>query len=42
MANATTTLEKVDGVRDLYVVFKNPQAGDKNLFYFGGLKLDNK
>jgi cytochrome c len=42
MANGTTVLEKVDGIRDLYVVFKNPQAGDKNLFYFGGVKLDNK
>jgi cytochrome c len=41
-ASATTRLESVDGMHDLYVVFKNNQAGDKNLFYFGAVKLENK
>jgi cytochrome c len=35
-------LDPVDGVHDLYFVFTNAQAGDKNLFYFGGAKLENK
>lgn len=41
-ASATTRLETVGGVHDLYFVFKNNQAGDKNLFYFGAVKLENK
>lgn len=41
MASGSTALPKTDGLRDLYLVFKNPQAGDKNLFYFGGIKLEN-
>jgi cytochrome c len=33
---------QLDGLHSIYVVFKNPDAGDKNLFYFGGLRLSNK
>jgi cytochrome c len=40
--SATTRLEPVSGIHDLYVVFKNDQAGDKNLFFFSGAKLENK
>lgn len=29
------------GYHDLYVVFKNPDAGDKSLLYFGGIQLFN-
>lgn len=41
-ASVPTKLEAVEGVHDLYLVFKNEQAGDKNLFFFGSTKLDNK
>jgi cytochrome c len=36
-----TSLEAVTGYHDLYVVFKNQQAGDKALLYFGGIQLKN-
>jgi cytochrome c len=32
----------VSGVHDVYLVFKNPSAGEKVLFYFGGLQLSDK
>lgn len=35
-------VEATEGVHDLYFVFKNAQAGDKNLFYFGGAQVENK
>jgi cytochrome c len=41
-SSAKTKLAPADGMHDLYVVFKNEQAGDKNLFYFGSAKLLNK
>ena len=41
-ASVPTKLEAVEGVHDLYLVFKNEQAGDKNLFFLGSTKLDNK
>jgi cytochrome c len=37
-----TGLEGESGFHDLYVVFKNPQAGEKSMFYFGGIRLQNK
>jgi cytochrome c len=36
------SFKSLEGVHTLYVVFKNPEAGDKNLFYFGSIKLANK
>lgn len=32
----------LDGKQDLYLVFKNPSAGDKKLFIFSQLNLSNK
>jgi cytochrome c len=37
-----TKLEGVEGLHDLYFVFKNEKAGDQNLFFFGGALLQNK
>jgi cytochrome c len=34
--------EPQSGVHDVYFVFKNPGAGDKDLFYFQGVQLRNK
>ena len=34
--------ENVGGIHAIYVIFKNPSATDKNLFFFGGLKLKNR
>ncbi len=42
MVAATTRLKPTEGLHDLYLVFKNPDAGDKNLFYFGETRLLNK
>lgn len=42
MAVASTKLETTEGIHDLYLVFKNEQAGRKNLFFFGSAKLENK
>jgi cytochrome c len=42
MNDSKTALKAVNGIHDLYFVFKNDKAGDKNLFYFGGAKLSNK
>jgi cytochrome c len=37
-----TKLAPAEGLHDLYFVFKNDKAGDKNLFYFGNAKLENR
>ncbi|HEX6891900.1 MAG TPA: carbohydrate-binding protein, partial [Chryseolinea sp.] len=42
LSTLVTGLDGESGVHDLYVVFKNPQAGDKSMFYFGGIRLQNK
>jgi cytochrome c len=42
MSAVNTKLETTEGMHDLYFVFVNSQAGDKNLFFFGGAKLENK
>jgi cytochrome c len=42
LSKSVTVLEGESGVHDLYVVFKNPNAGDKSMFYFGGIQLHNK
>ena len=36
------SVERTTGKHDLYVIFKNPSAGDKRLFIFGQLGLSNK
>jgi cytochrome c len=41
MAKTPVKLAPVSGTHDLYIVFKNPK-GDKPMFYFGGVALDNK
>lgn len=41
-ATAVKLNGKLEGVQTLYVVFKNAEAGDADLFYFVGLKLENK
>ena len=33
---------ETSGVHDVYIIFKNPEAGDKNLYYFGGIQLLTK
>lgn len=38
----TISLETTTGYHDLYLVFKNEGAGNKSLFYFGGIELLNK
>lgn len=42
MNTTKAALKSTEGVHDLYFVFKNDKAGDKNLFYFGNAKLSNK
>ncbi|HEY0655421.1 MAG TPA: ThuA domain-containing protein [Chryseosolibacter sp.] len=42
MNSIRSAFKATQGVHDLYFVFKNDKAGDKNLFYFGGAKLSNK
>lgn len=39
---ASVSTEAISGKHNLYVVFKNPSAGDKNLFIFGQLGFSNK
>jgi cytochrome c len=41
LSEIPVTIKNIDGVHSLYVVFKNPDAGNKLLFYFAGLKLSN-
>ncbi len=35
-------LEAENGFHDLYIVFRNADAGDNSLLYFGGIRLENK
>lgn len=42
MSAGDIKLKGLQGVRSLYVVFKNPQAGTQNLFFHGGIRLSNK
>jgi hypothetical protein len=42
LSTLVTGLDGESGFHDLYVVFKNPEAGDKSMFYFGGIRLQNK
>jgi cytochrome c len=42
MNAVNTSLQTTAGMHDLYFVFVNSQAGDKNLFFFGTAKLRNK
>jgi cytochrome c len=42
VATTNFPLKEVSGFHDVYLVFINPKAGDKNLFYFGGVNLSNK
>jgi cytochrome c len=42
ISRVSTKVEVVEGIHDLYFVFKNAKAGDKNLFFFGGASLENK
>jgi cytochrome c len=42
LSSLVTGLDGESGFHDLYIVFKNPQAGDRSMFYFGGIQLQNK
>ena len=42
MSTARTSLKKSDGVHDLYLVFTNTGAGNRNLFFFGDITVSNK
>lgn len=42
MAKADVKLEPTTGFHDVYIVFINPDAGDKQLYYFGGINLFTK
>jgi cytochrome c len=42
ISKTATKVEPTEGVHDLYFVFKNAQARDKNLFYFSGAQMENK
>lgn len=42
LSTVSTSLQEVTGLHDLYIVFRNPGAGDKSMFYFGGIRLENK
>jgi cytochrome c len=42
MSTLVTPLREVTGKHDLYIVFRNPESGDKSMFYFGGVRLENK
>jgi cytochrome c len=41
MVSSPMKLTSETGFHDLYIIFKNPDAGDKNLYYFGGVQLMN-
>lgn len=41
-STVSTPLQNVTGKHDLYIVFRNADAGDKSMFYFGGVRLENK
>lgn len=40
MAAVSTGLSSETGTHDLYLVFRNPEANEKSMFYFSTLKLD--
>ena len=42
LSRLPTKIENETGYHDLYILFKNPQAIDKSMFYFGGIRLENK
>jgi cytochrome c len=42
MTEQKVSLTNITGIHSVYVVFSNPTAGNKTLFYFAGLKLSNK
>jgi cytochrome c len=42
LSGVATAFESTAGIHDVYIVFKNPQAGEKSMFHFGGVKLENK
>ncbi|MEJ7645498.1 MAG: ThuA domain-containing protein [Chryseolinea sp.] len=42
LSSLPTVLEGSTGLHDLYLVFRNTQSPDKSMFYFGGLRLENK
>ena len=42
LTTTSATFSPRSGVHDVYLVFKNPQAKEKSMFYFGALTLDVK
>jgi cytochrome c len=36
-----TKMQTETGYHDIYIVFKNPQAIENSMFYFGGIRLEN-
>ncbi|HYC85466.1 MAG TPA: ThuA domain-containing protein [Chryseosolibacter sp.] len=42
MGSSTINVSGLDGTHHLYLVFTNPAAGDKTLFYFVNMKLSNR
>ncbi|MDH4297543.1 MAG: ThuA domain-containing protein [Cyclobacteriaceae bacterium] len=41
LSTLPSKMENTTGYHDLFVVFKNPQAVDKSMFYFNGIQLEN-
>jgi cytochrome c len=41
-ANDVKIQKNVAGVHTIYTIFKNPSSADKDLFFFGGLKLKDR
>ncbi len=42
MKSAKTSLAPVEGMNDVYLVFRNEEAGNRNLLYFGTIALSDK
>ncbi len=42
LSTIPTRIKDLTGYHDLYIVFTNPQAIDKSMFYFRGVLLENK
>ncbi|MBA4054342.1 MAG: hypothetical protein C0490_06495, partial [Marivirga sp.] len=42
LSTLPTKLEMETGYHDLYIVFKNPKATEISMFFFGGIRLENK
>jgi len=42
ISSSSIRLNRLDGTHSIYLVFVNPTAGDKPLFYFVNMKLANK